>query len=294
MDKRSQVSWVNRQLRSFAHFVVPPIPSRLRVTMTFRTLLSLCLVVSSALATPVQIRSSPITLSIAINVNATGGAKALINRDRARAQALFSNAQAKAPGSNLASIPLPVTDAAVNIFLHLVPCAINNNSPISKSTPRALVSVMARIHSSWTQGVPIPGSVLGNPTNLVQIPITQGIQYQCCMAAVVSQARNVSLLPPFPIYTMVFWFFSYKCVSCDIPLVTDTVKIGSASISSQSIGVASTSTGFAGMYIISSRTQCTSGTCSYQGLTASSVLGLSIRQLTPFKTWSPFPQSLTT
>ena len=165
--------------------------------MAFGSLLSLCLVVSSTFANPIQIRSSPITLPIATKINAVGGAKAVIARDQARARALYAHGLEKVSGKSFASVPVPVTDAAVNIFLHLVPCAINNNSPISKSTPRALVSVLERIHSSWTQGVPIPGSVPDKHTSLVRIPRIQEIRYRSLTAVVVSRAKNVNCHPSF-------------------------------------------------------------------------------------------------
>lgn len=84
--------------------------------MVFSTLLSLCLLVSTVVATPVQIRSSPITVPIAMQINATGGGHALLNRDRARGQALFAQGQAKAKGESLANVPVPATDAVVNIY----------------------------------------------------------------------------------------------------------------------------------------------------------------------------------
>ena len=88
--------------------------------MAVKTLLPLCLLVSSVLATPIQIRSSPITLPIAIKINSTGGPQALVNRDRARARALFAHGQAKSQGKSLADVPVPATDATVN-FMHLFP-----------------------------------------------------------------------------------------------------------------------------------------------------------------------------
>ena len=84
--------------------------------MAIKTLLPLCLLVSSVLATPVQIRSSPITLPVAVKVKSTGGPQALVNRDRARARALFAHGQAKAQGKSFAEVPpIPVTDAGVNM-----------------------------------------------------------------------------------------------------------------------------------------------------------------------------------
>ncbi|KAF8577516.1 aspartic proteinase [Ramaria rubella] len=80
--------------------------------MSFGFLLSLCLVVSYAVANPIQFRSSPVTLPIAAKLNATGGARALINRDRARFQALYARGQAKSRGQDLVNVPVPVTDAA--------------------------------------------------------------------------------------------------------------------------------------------------------------------------------------
>ena len=53
-----------------------------------------------------------------MKVNAAGGAKVLISRDQARARALYARGQAKAYWQNLTDIPVPVTEAAVNIALH--------------------------------------------------------------------------------------------------------------------------------------------------------------------------------
>ena len=160
--------------------------------MTFGSLLALCLVISSALATPLQIRSSSITLPIASKINATGGAKALISRDQARARALFAHGQAKANGQSLADVPVPVTDAGVNIQLSSPLIQMINNISLSNSTAQLLASVLVHTHSSWTLGVRTPGSVLGNPTNLVQTPETRGKPCTSRMAVVTSQARNVS------------------------------------------------------------------------------------------------------
>ena len=150
-------------------------------TMAVKTLLPLCLLVSSVLATPIiQIRSSPITLPIAIKVKSTGGPQALVNRDRARARALFAHGQAKSQGKSLADVPVPVTDAGVNMQSfpsHLLTRLILFPS---KSTPLQLVSVLVHTHSSWTLGVPIPGLVLTvtTPISLVQTPKTQGLPCQ--------------------------------------------------------------------------------------------------------------------
>ena len=55
---------------------------------------------------------------MAVKIKMTGGAKALVNRDRARARALFAHGQAKAQGKRLAvDVPVPVTDAGVNMDL---------------------------------------------------------------------------------------------------------------------------------------------------------------------------------
>ena len=164
--------------------------------MAVKTLLPLCLLVSSVIATPIQIRSSPVTLPIAIKINSTGGPQALVNRDRARARALFAHGQAKAQGESLANVPVPVTDAVVNI--HSFPFNVHVLVklilfPASKSTPRQLVSVLVHTRSSWTLGVPIPGLALDSPIILVQIPKTQGLPCQYSMAAEVSQARNASV-----------------------------------------------------------------------------------------------------
>ena len=147
--------------------------------MAVKTLLPLCLLVSSVIATPIQIRSSPVTLPIAIKINSTGGPQALVNRDRARARALFAHGQAKAQGKSLADVPVPVTDVGVNmhsfpfhLFMRLIPF------PARQPTSQQLVSVLVHIHSSWTLGVPIPGLVLGSAISLVQNPITQGLPCQ--------------------------------------------------------------------------------------------------------------------
>ena len=146
--------------------------------MAVKTLLPLCLLVSSVIANPIQIRSSPITLPIAIKINSTGGPQALVNRDRARARALFAHGQAKAQGKSLADVPVPVNDAVVNMHsfpFHLFVRLIL--FPASKSIPRSLVSVLVDTHSLWTLGVPIPGLVVTEttPISLVQIPKTQGL-----------------------------------------------------------------------------------------------------------------------
>ena len=144
--------------------------------MAIKTLIPLCLLVSSVLATPIQIRSSPITLPVAVKVKLTGGSQALVNRDSARARALFAHGQAKAQGKSLADVPVPVTDSGVN--MHSFPSHFLAGLILfpSNSTPLQLVSVLVHTHSSWTLGVPILGLVLTVtiPISLVRIPETQG------------------------------------------------------------------------------------------------------------------------
>ena len=109
---------LNSQLRSFPRSF-PRCPlCRCRAfinAMAFKPSLTLCLLVSSVFANLIQNRSPSVLLPMAVKISATGGTQALINRDRARARALFAHGQAKAKGQNLGDVPIPVTDAVVNM-----------------------------------------------------------------------------------------------------------------------------------------------------------------------------------
>lgn len=69
---------------------------------------------NNVLATPIQINNSPVTLPIAVQINAEGGPLALVNRDRARFQAMTIRGFAKASGNNT-NIPIPVNDSGVSV-----------------------------------------------------------------------------------------------------------------------------------------------------------------------------------
>lgn len=78
--------------------------------------LSSMILACSIIATPVQINDSPVTLPVAVRVNAQGGPLALINRDRARFQAMAVRGLAKFNGNNT-DIPVPVDDSGVRLCL---------------------------------------------------------------------------------------------------------------------------------------------------------------------------------
>lgn len=78
--------------------------------------LSAMILACGIIATPVRIDVSPVTLPIAVQVNAQGGPLALINRDRARFQAMTVRGLAKINGNNT-DIPVPVDDSGVRLCL---------------------------------------------------------------------------------------------------------------------------------------------------------------------------------
>ncbi|GJJ13159.1 hypothetical protein Clacol_007410 [Clathrus columnatus] len=95
---------------------------------TSNGLLSSILLASRILATPIQINNSPITLPIAVHINAEGGTLALINRDRARFQAMTARGFAKSVENNT-NIPIPVNDNG-QIYLANVGVGAGNYSLI--------------------------------------------------------------------------------------------------------------------------------------------------------------------
>ena len=151
------------------------------------------------LANPIQIRSNAITIPVAMNINSTGGTKALLSRDQARGRALVARAQAKAKGESLASVPVPVDDAVVSMFA----CSSRPIRliffPFSKFTLRQLVLEREHTHLSWILGVQTPGLVPRKPTSLVQTRKTQEVQWQYSMGVEVSQVKNVG------IFTLCSW-----------------------------------------------------------------------------------------
>ena len=81
--------------------------------MLARLLPIVALAVSAAIATPVLVRDSPITLAVARRFNATG-AKNIIELDQTRAKFLKSGGSAKFQTASASSAPsVPVTNGAV-------------------------------------------------------------------------------------------------------------------------------------------------------------------------------------
>ncbi|KIJ66218.1 hypothetical protein HYDPIDRAFT_86415 [Hydnomerulius pinastri MD-312] len=168
------------------------------------SLLTTLLLALSIAATPVEVRTSPVTLPFAKRINTTGGAIKLVEHDQARAAALKDRADAISSGKlDRRTASIAVTNEAVSYI-----------AAVGVGSPATTYNLIVDTGSSNTW--------VGAGTAYVKTSTSE------------STGEAVAV--------------SYGSGSFSGEEYTDTVTLGSGlTITKQSIGVATTSTGFTGV-----------------------------------------------
>lgn len=111
------------------------------------SLLTTLLLALSIAATPVEVRTSPVTLPFAKRISTTGGAIKLVEHDQARATALKDRADAISNGKlDRRTASIAVTNEAVSYI-----ASVGVGSPATYCTLQRLVYVLVRCSCSIAQ-----------------------------------------------------------------------------------------------------------------------------------------------